>query len=306
LNSHVSAPVAKAISTGALHSYLASLNGAPHLFPVNLGLHNKALGILLNDIACVAEAATISKVTVFLDDFYFVVRALPPAGREPVAAKIRKVAVDGPYESARRGLFNWIAVMHTQTAHTFQGAWQSAGMDTHAPLKWDDSASVVLRGFTPEQGDKLLREYLRSHFNRLAHAPSDIYPFAESALDAIALASSKRDTSQIDQSIAPRGLMDTAYEVFTKALNEQSHAPIGSEFVAHVINGTPLLPQVSEDDEMEEADTEESQPSIACPCSCHEDNVGDVLDVMAVISGSGSARHAVRHYCQNCNEAIVI
>ena len=133
LNSHVSAPVAKAISTGALRGYLASLNGAPHLFPVNHALHNKALGILLNDIACVAEAATIAKVTVFLDDFYFVVRALPPGGREPVAAKIRKVAVDGPYESARRGLFNWIAVMHTQTAHTFQNAWQTAGMDTHAP-----------------------------------------------------------------------------------------------------------------------------------------------------------------------------
>jgi len=100
--------------------------------------------------------------------------------------------------------------------------------------------------------------------------------------------------------------MDTAYEVFAKALNEQSSAPIKSEFVAHVINGTPLPLPTSEDDEMEEADTEELQPSIACPCGCHEDNAGDVFDVKAVISGVGSARHAVRHYCQNCNEAIVI
>jgi hypothetical protein len=147
---------------------------------------------------------------------------------------------------------------------------------------------------------------LRSQFNRLAHAPSDIYPFADSALEAIALAASRKNTSQFDQTIAPRGLMDTAYEVFAKALNEQSSTPIKSEFVAHVINGTPLPLPTSEDDEMEEADTEELQPSIACPCGCHEDNMGDVFDVKAVISGVGNARHAVRHYCQNCNEAIVI
>jgi len=305
-SSRVSAPVAKAISSGALRDYLASLNGNPHLIPVNHGLHTRALGILLNDIACAAEAATIAKVTIFLDDFYFVVRALPPAGRGPEAAKIRKVAVDGPYEAARKGVFNWIAVMHTQTAHTFQGAWHDAGMDTHAPLKWESGASVVLRGFTLEQGGMLLREYLRSKFSRLPHAPSDLYPFTESALDAIAIATSQKDASLSDQSIVPRGLMDTAYDVFSRALREQVHAPIGAEFIAYVIDGTPLPPSPSEDDEMEEADTEEPQPSMACPCGCHDDGTGDVFDVMAVISGSGNARKAVRHVCQNCNEAIVV
>src|SRR5258706_883180 len=306
LHSRVSAPVAKAISKGGLRDYLASLNGNLHLIPVHPGLRGKALGILLNDVACVAEAATIAKVTIFLDDFYFVVRALPHAGLEPVAAKIRKVAVDGPYESVRRGIFNWIAVMHTQTAFTFQGAWHGAGMDIHTPLKWDDGASVVLRGFTLEQGGILLREYLRSKLNRLAHAPSDVYPFTESALDAIALATRQKDPSQGDKSIVPRGLMDTAHEVFARALNEQVHAPIGPEFIAHVINGTPLPPPASDDDEMEEADAEETRPSIACPCDCHDESTADVFDVMAVISGSGRGRHAVRHYCQNCNETITV
>jgi hypothetical protein len=259
----------------------------------------------LNDIACIAEAATIAKVTVFLDDFYFVVRALGQKEREQVARKIRSAAIDGAYVSARKDLFNWIAVMHTQTAFTFQGAWQLAGMDTHAPLKWGDDTSVVLRGFTVEQGGVLLREYLRSKFNRLAHAPSDVYPFTEAALDAIAQATRQSDPSQSDQSIAPRGLMDTAHAIFARALSEQAHALIGPEFIEHVLNGTPLSLQ-SDDDEMEEADTEEPRPSITCPCGCHDEDAGDVFDVMAVISGSGSGRHAVRHYCQNCNAPIIV
>lgn len=306
LNSRVSAPVAQAISKRALHAYLASLNGTPHLVPVNQGLHRKALGILLNDVACVAEAATIAKVSIFLDDFYYVVRALSKDGREQVARKIRNVAVDGAYESARKGLFNWIAVMHTQTAHTFNNAWQVAGMDTHAPLKWDYDTSVVLRGFTLEQGGILLREYLRSHFNRIPHAPTEIHPFTESALDAIALAARKKDPSQGDQSIVPRGLMDTAYEIFARALEEQAQAPIGPEFVVHIIDNTPMPPLQPEDDEMGEADTEELQSSIACPCGCHDESASDVFDVMAVISGSVSGRQAVRHYCQNCNEEITV
>jgi hypothetical protein len=223
-----------------------------------------------------------------------------------VAARIRKVAVDGPFESARKGLFNWIAVMHTQTSYTFQSAWHTAGMDTYAPLKWDDGTSVVLRGFTQEQGGVLLREYLRSKFNRLAHAPSDVYPFAESALDAMALAVHQKDPSQKDHSIVPRGLMDTAHEIFARALQEQAHAPISPQFIAHVINGSPLPPPPPDDDEMEEADTEEARPSIACPCDCHDESTADVFDVMAVISGSGSRRQAVRHYCQNCNEMITV
>jgi hypothetical protein len=304
VHSRVSKPVAQAIARGALHDHLASLNGNPHLIPVHPGLHNQAVGILLNDVACVAEAATIAKVTIFLDDFYYVVRALSPAGREPLAAKIRKVAIDGPYASIRKSLFNWIAVMHTQTAHTFQGAWQAAGMDMHAPLRWDDNSSVVLRGFSVEQGGTLLREYLRSRFNRLAHAPADAYPFTQSALDAIAVAAGKKDLSQGDQSIVPRGLMDIAHAVFARALADQSHAPFGSDFVEHVLTGAPLVSASVDNDEMEEADSEELQPAILCPCDCHDEASGDVCDVMAVISGSGSERKAARFYCQNCNDGI--
>ena len=301
--SHVSAPVAKALSKGTLRSHLALLNGNPHLYPVNHGLHVKALGILLNDIACAAAAASIAKVTIFLDDFYFLVRALPHAGRGDVAAKIRKVAVDGKYESAGKGLFNWIAVMHTQTAHTFQGAWHEAGMDTHAPLNWNEGTSIVLRGFTLEQGGVLLREYLRSKLNRLTNAPTDVYPFAEDALDAIVLATRQQDPSQGDQSIVPRGLMDTAHAVFTKALEQQVSAPISPAFIAHVINGAELPLPLPDDDEMEEADAEEPRPSLVCPCGCHDESMNDI---MAVISGSGSRRQVARHYCQNCHETIVV
>lgn len=306
LNSHVSAPVAKAVSTGTLRSYLAQLNGTPHPFPISQGLQHHALGILLNDIACIAGAATIAKMTIFLDDFYFVVRALPPTGREPLAARVRKVAIDGPFESARKDVFNWVAVMHTQTAHTFQGAWHNAGVDMHAPLKWDEPNSVVLRGFTPEQSSTLLREYLRYKPNRLAQPPSEIYPFTEEGLSALAIASQKKEASVADQSIVPRGLMESARFVLERALEAQIQAPIGDRFVEHVFSGTPFPLPVSEDDEGEEADTEQPQLSIACPCGCHDDIESDVFDVVAVISGSGNQRRATRHYCRNCNDAITL
>jgi transposase-like protein len=66
---------------------------------------------------------------------------------------------------------------------------------------------------------------------------------------------------------------------------KQAHAPIDQAFVAHVLNGTPLPAAQSDDDEMEEADTEELRPLITCPCDCHDEGSGDTLDVMAVISG---------------------
>jgi hypothetical protein len=307
--SRVSPKVAKALATGNLRDYLVSLNGSPHLIPVNTGFRTKALGILLNDIACAAAAAMIAKLTILLDDFYFVVRALQPAEREPIAAKVRKVAVDGPYESVKQqGLFNWIAVMHTQTAHTFEDAWKKAGMNTHAPLRWEDrdNPSVVLRGFSVQQGGVLLREYLRAKVNRLPQASSEVYPFTESALDAIAQAVGERDQSPGDNTIVPRGLLDTAYYIFATALSRQVQGPLDPNFVAHVINGTPLPAQPTADDEMEEADSEELQPAVGCPCGCHEDGPGAVFDVMAVLSGSGNARRKVRHYCQNCNEAIIV
>ena len=198
--------------------------------------------------------------------------------------------------------------MHTQTAHSFDNAWKTAGMDTHAPLKWEDkdNPSVVLRGFTVKQGGLLLREYLRAKVSRLPQAPSEVYPFTESALDAIAQATAERDQSPGDSTIAPRGLMDTAYHIFAAALSRQVQGPLGPDFVAHVFNGTPLPVPPGADDEMEEADSEEPRPSVACPCGCHEDSPGAVFDVMAVLSGSGSARRAVRHYCQNCNETITV
>jgi hypothetical protein len=96
------------------------------------------------------------------------------------------------------------------------------------------------------------------------------------------------------------------YEVLSKALAEQAHAPIGPDFIAHVINGTPLPPPPPDDDEMEDADAEMLQASLTCPCGCHDESAGDVFDVMAVMSGSGSSRKAVRHVCQNCNEAIIV
>lgn len=306
LSSHVSASVARAVSTGTLRSHLAQLNGTPHSYPINHGLQHHALGILLNDIACIAEAATIAKVTIFLDDFYFMVRALPPSGREPLAARVRKVAIDGPFESARKAIFNWIAVMHTQTAHTFQGAWHIAGVDMHAPLKWDEPSSVVLRGFTPEQGSVLLREYLRYKPNRLPQSPSEIHPFTEEGLSALALASQKKEASAADQSIVPRGLMESARFVLERALDAQIQAPVDADFVEHVFNGTPFPLPIPEDDEGEEADTEQPQLSIACPCGCHDDIAGEVFDVVAVISGSGILRKATRHYCRNCNDAITV
>ena len=111
----------------------------------------------------------------------------PASGREPVAAKIRKVAIDGAYESASTGLFNWIAVMHTQTAHTFQGAGMLR-VWTRTRLSAGRRGECRPTRVHPRAGGHAATRVLAlSKFNRLAHAPSEVYPFAETALDAIAL-----------------------------------------------------------------------------------------------------------------------
>lgn len=302
---NVSAPVARAVAANGFSEYLASLNGSTSIIPSKTGLLTKALGILMNDVANIAIAASISKITLFVDDFYFIVRALPPAERQPLAANIRNLVIDGPYTATRTRLFDWVAVMHTTTAFSFAAGWKAAGMDVVASLTWNEESSVMLRGFTPAQGRALLQEYLRYHPNRLPKAPSEIYPFTEEALDAIVSTTRKKDPSVGDPSIPPRNLMQVANDIVHKALMEQTPIPIGPEFVAHVVNGAPL-PALFEDDEKEEADTEEPRPSIACPCGCHDESVGDSFDVMAVISGSGNERKAIRHYCQNCNDTIIV
>ena len=73
----VSQGVAKALASGSLRSYLEALNGKPNLQVPSNKFCTQALSILLDDLAHVAEIAEINHVSIFLDDFYYLVTRTP-------------------------------------------------------------------------------------------------------------------------------------------------------------------------------------------------------------------------------------
>jgi hypothetical protein len=207
--------VAHVVATGNLGNYLAELNGDANLMQPKHTLSSRASGILLTDMARIAQAAGIQQVTLFLDNFYYLVRATPPAERPTLAARIRDMAVDGAHASVRRNRYSWVAVMHTQTNHTFNSAWESCDMDTIAPLNMNAPNSILLGALPLAQGRALLEAYLS--FQRPRAAPSQWHPFDAAALDAIVKVSAEQGNARAG-TCEPRSLLQAAWEVTWRAL----------------------------------------------------------------------------------------
>ena len=162
----VRSAVASAFSRCALKEFLAQYKtDADDAFFIPAQT-NAASGILLNDMAKIALAAGLTHVTLILDDFYFLVKNTSQADRPSLAAKWRDVAVDGDYKATKANVFNWVAVMHANTAGGFNHAWETASMHDIAPLAQTIGNMVVqpgvhLRALPKDLGHHLLESYLK-------------------------------------------------------------------------------------------------------------------------------------------------
>jgi hypothetical protein len=238
-------------------------------------------------------------VTLFLDDFYYLVRRTPLGDRNHLAAELKAIAITGGagYAAVRANIFNWVAVMHTQTASTFNAAWEYADLHRVAPLKLDAASSVVLHPFPVSKGRELLAAYLM--YQRPKKPPLDTCPFAPEALDSIASISAGGNKGAASL-LEPRGLLVNAYEVTSRALQLESvELPIGPAFVAQVLLGAPPTTALTEDEANIPDSERELGGSVVCPCECHADDAPQqFFDVRARIAGATGS--VMGYYCASC------
>ena len=298
--------LATALAGGTLAGYLYKMNGDQSVFPPRPRLTKVANTLLFDDFAKAVHAANVVHVTVLLDDIYFLLRRTSYDHKAEVAADIRDIAVDGSYFAVTHDLFNWVAVMHTQTAPTFRRAWEDRGMEIVASLNHLAHTGVELRPLPLSEGPALLTAYLE--YNRPSHAPSPIFPFNEEALAAITRIAAEDDQGTIATACEPRSLLQVAFDVMWAALslaleNQYVPIPITAEFVDHVTHGTPMALADGED---EEPDTEVAVGSEKeCPCSCHSDDEAEhIYDLVARVSAGGET--VLGYFCTKCNVPITI
>jgi hypothetical protein len=303
----VTVAFAEALSTGQLEQFLSTVNGDPNLTPPRPALAKRALSLLLNDLARTASAAEIKQITFFLDDFYYLVRRTPLAERIPLAAELRAFAVTGGgYAAVKENIFDWVAVMHTQTASTFNAAWESADLHKVAPLKLDTESSVVLPQFPVSRGREFLTTYLM--YQRPARPPYDTFPFSPEALDKIAQFTAE-ETKGAEDVVEPRSLLVNAFEVMSQALLLSDEAmqalqpSIGVDFVAHVLAGAPLPVSRVDDEEIVPDSERKVGSTTACPCNCHQDDAQEsVYDVIQRVLGTTGA--IAGYYCATCGTPV--
>jgi hypothetical protein len=300
--------IARAFATLSLREYLVELNGGhANLFSPQSTFATHALGLLLDDVAQVAQAAQIAHVTLILDSFYYLVRNTRPADRPQLAAQLRTLAVDGPYVSVRRNVYNWVAVMHTTTAPTFSTAWESCDMHKQAPLTFDAKSSVMLPPLQWAEGRRLLEAYLG--YQR--REPYKLTPYTSQALDTIVRIAGEQAHAAAG-TCEPRTLLQAAFEVTYEALiANPDPAPISPAFVEAVLTDKPLpasIIAVDTDDDVSPSE-QDTVLAVACPCGCHGDENGEVRDVVALLSGATSqdATQTVMGYrCRTCNTPVEI
>jgi hypothetical protein len=300
--------IARAFATLWLRDYLISLNGDQgNLFSPQHGFAAQAVTLLLDDIAQVTQAAQVTHTTLILDSFYYLVRNTRLAERPQLAAQLREMAVDGPYVSVRRNLYDWVAVMHTVTAPTFNNAWESCDMHKQAPLRYDAKTSVTLRPLQWAEGRRLLEAYLG--YQR--REPYKLTPYTSEALDMIVRIAGEQAHAAAG-TCEPRSLLQAAFEVTYEALlTNPNPAPITARFVEAVLTGKPLLPSVIAVDTDEDVAPSEQDAALAsaCPCACHADEDGEVDDVVALLSGAASqdeTQTVTGYRCRTCNTPVLM
>ncbi|HUY79486.1 MAG TPA: hypothetical protein VMV29_22135 [Ktedonobacterales bacterium] len=303
----VTSQIASSLATCSLEDYLCQLNGGNDLVHPNPALTSKAPSILLNDVAHAVHAAGILKVTFFLDDFYYLVRQTPVAERIRLAADLRTIAVDGAYFAVQQNLFNWVAVMHTQTAPIFNAAWEDRHMGTIAPLDFRAPSSVALNAVPLDQGHLLLAEYLK--YQRPNSASSNIYPFNLEGLQAIVRVVREQNKMGhvAETQVEPRNALQAAFDVTTAALFQQNDpAPIGPDYVEHVLLDKPL-PEIDDSDDYVPP-SEEPALAIVCPCTCHDEEE-EAHDVIALFAG-GKEQDAptaiIGYHCATCARDVQV
>lgn len=299
----VTPAVAHAVATGTFHTYLANLGHNPNLLPPAAGLVTHALSLLLNDVARIAQLAGIRKLSFLVDDFYKLIYRAPNAQKTQLATEIRALAVDGPYFAVNHRLFNWVAIIHSHYAATFNAHWESARMNQVARLSLDgldrdEHARVVLKAIPLEKGPTLLEAYLS--YDRPRAAPSSIYPFTGDALAMITqIAGEQVGNGGYD----PGSLLQRAWQVTCEALMcVPDPAPISAGFVEYVLRGKQLPePRVAADED--EPDREELVLGTACPCSCHtDDDIPAPNDAMAHKAGASGT--TISYRCAACNAPV--
>jgi hypothetical protein len=291
-----------AFASGALESLLIQLNGDSLLVPPRAGFTNRAIGLLLDDVACAVKAAELQHMSLFLDNFYYLVRATRPSDRPQLAKALRDFVVDGKHIAISKNIYNWVAVMHTKTAPVFNDAWGQYDMDKLAPLDQRAGSSVQLSALPLAHGRAMLETYLA--YQRPPRAPSKIHPFTSDALDMIAsLAGSQGHAAA--GTCEPRSLLQAAWEVTAQALEEGPTVPLGPDYVQYVLTGKPLPEGVSTaDDEAEVTPGERPlNASVACSCPCHQDEDAPAYDIIALTAGTDeqSQQRIIGYRCALCN-----
>jgi hypothetical protein len=255
----------------------------------------------------------------FLDDFYFLAKNTKPADRAALALEWREIVVDGDYKATRGNVFNWVAVMHTRTAGSFNQAWQDASLHNVAPLFVNvaDTTSrpgVHLQALPKEAGKRMLELYLK--FSRTGRAPSAVFPFTEEALTYI-LDSARQKGQELEGKCDPRSVLEVAQAVFVRALFDASeHAEVDLALAQHVLEGIPLPEPVkrASADAIEAADEAAVAPSerrmpltAACACDCHVEEGTPANDLVAVVAGGQDERgpdSIIGYRCLGCNAPV--
>lgn len=300
--------IALAIADGTLLTYLTTLNHHQNIRKPGAKLANQAKSILLDDLAQTFLVANIQHVTILLDDMYYLVKGIGDAKKLTIANDIRNIVISGPYKAITENhLFNWVAVMHTQTAPKFAAAWRDTDMELADSLNiqkvYQDENSLVLQQLKIEDGKQFLLAYLR--YMRNKGAPSVTYPFTPEALDAIPRLISESGVGGTLE-YKPRELLKSAYTVFSEAFDRNDiPIPITVNFVEHVLHNVPLLISSIEDEDMvpEEQGMPLTQP---CSCTCHEgEETCDTIPILGGVTGS-ETKQILRYYCQNCEKDVLV
>jgi hypothetical protein len=291
-----------AFASGGLERVLVQLNGDSLLIPARSGLTNRAIDLLLDDVACAVRAAELQHMSLFLDNFYYLVRATRPIDRPQLAKAIRDLVVDGKHVAINKNLYNWVAVMHTKTAPVFSDAWGQFDMDKVAPLDQFAASSVQLRALPLSDGRAMLETYLA--YQRPNRAPSKIYPFTSEALDMIVSLAGTQGHAAAG-TCEPRSLLLSAWEVTAQALQDGPPTPLGPDYVYQVLTGKPLPAAISTADDEAEVTPGESpmNGSIVCTCPCHADENTPAHDVIALTAGTDEQpqQRITGYRCGLCN-----
>jgi hypothetical protein len=318
----VKAEVAKAFATASFKEYLSQYKDDPDATLFKTPYKGAVWPLLLGDVAKIVIAAGLQHVTFFLDDFYFLVKNVGSGQLEGLAAELRNIVVMGDSKATKSKIYNWVAVMHTQTSTNFNHAWQQCDMHHVAPMIKQEGTDIVRPGvhlyaLKAAQGRTLLETYLRySHFGKVASAS---FPFTSEALDFVVEYAGQQGREE-KGSCDPRNALEVAHDVFVQVLMDaDDHPEIDLAQVKHILKGIPLSPPIppTEVEANERADEEQIQPSeqklpptVECSCPCHQEDATLPNDAIAVwsggVAGKDTQRQIVGYRCGSCGAPIIL